>query len=94
MGKESQNGHVTGHCHNAWQGSHMTGNMRTVEDKVHMSQTSFGHISINSLMILMVLMAMKSPWEDLFINTGYVSKRSVLAEILGRSTGNHYGTIY
>jgi len=26
-----------------------------------MSQTSFGHISINSLMILMVLMAMESP---------------------------------
>jgi len=29
--------------------------------KLYMSQTSFSHISINSLMILMVSMAMESP---------------------------------
>jgi len=61
---------------------------------VLLSQTSFSHISTNSLMILMVLMATESPWKDLSINTSHVSKRSVLAEILGRSTGNYYGTVY
>jgi len=45
-------------------------------------------------MILTVSMATESPWEDLLIDTSHVSKQSVLAEILGRSTGNHYGTIY
>ena len=62
--------------------------------KEKLSQTSFGHISINSLMILMVLMATERPQRDLSIDTSNVSKRSVLAEILGRSTSNHYGTIY
>jgi len=59
-----------------------------------MSQTSFGYISTNSLTILMVSMAMESPWKDLFIDTSHTLKRLVLAEILGRSTGNHHGTIY
>ena len=58
------------------------------------SQTSFGHISINSLMILMVSMAIESPQKDLSINVSHVSRQSVLAKILGRSTGNHYGTVY
>ena len=59
-----------------------------------LSQTSFGHISINSPSILTVSMATESPWKDLSIDTSHVSRRSVMAEILGRSTGNHYGTIY
>jgi len=59
-----------------------------------LSQTSFGHISINSSTILTVLMATESPWKDLLIDTSYVSKQSVLAEILGRSTSNHHGTVY
>jgi len=45
-------------------------------------------------MILMVLMAMESPWKDLLIDTSHISKQSVLAEILGRSTSNHHGTVY
>ena len=59
-----------------------------------MSQTSFGHISINSSSILTVSMATKSPWKDLSIDTSHVSRRSIMAEILGRSTGNHHSTIY
>ena len=39
-------------------------------------------------------MAPKSPLKDLSIDTSHVSKQSVMAEILGRSTGNHHGTIY
>jgi len=39
-----------------------------------MSQTSFSHISINSLTILMVLMAMESPQKDLWINISHVLK--------------------
>ena len=39
-------------------------------------------------------MATESPWKDLSIDTSHVLKWSVLAEILGRSTGNHYGTVY
>ena len=59
-----------------------------------MSQTSFGHISINSLIILTVLTAMESPQEDLSIDASHVSRRSILAEISGRSTSNHYSTVY
>jgi len=36
------------------------------------SQTSFDHISINSLMILMVLEATKSPQKDLLIDASHV----------------------
>jgi len=39
-----------------------------------MSQTSFSYISINSLTILMVLMAMESPQKDLLINISHVLK--------------------
>ena len=60
----------------------------------YLSQTSFGHISINSQSILTVSMATESPWKDLSIGTSHVSRRSVTAEILGRSTGNHHGTVY
>jgi len=56
--------------------------------------TSFSHISINSSTILMVLMAIGSPQKDLLINTSHVLRQSILVEILGRSTGNHHGTIY
>ena len=45
-------------------------------------------------MILMVLMAMESPWKDLSINTSHFSKQSIIAEILGKSTGNYHDTIY
>jgi len=65
-----------------------------VHRSVIMSQTSFGHISINSLSILTVLMAMESSWKDLSIDTSHVSRQSIMAEILGRSTGNHYGTVH
>jgi len=58
------------------------------------SQTSFGHISINSLTILTVLMALESPQEDLSIDTSHVSRQSILAKILGRSTDNYYSTVY
>jgi len=56
------------------------------QNKLSMSQTSFGHISIN--LILMVSTAMKSPQKDLFIDASYVSRKSIMAEILGRSTDN------
>jgi len=59
-----------------------------------LSQTSFGHISINSLTILTVLMATESPQKDLLIDTSNISKQSIMAEILGRSTSNHYSTVY
>ena len=59
-----------------------------------MSQTSFDYISINSLTILTFSMAIESPWENLLIDTSHVSKQSIIAEILGRSTGNYHGTIY
>jgi len=39
-------------------------------------------------------MATESPWKDLSIDTSHVLKWSVLAKILGRSTDNHYGTVY
>jgi len=42
----------------------------------------------------MVSMAPESPWKDLSINTSHVSKWSIMAEILGRSIGNYYSTIY
>ena len=61
---------------------------------VILSQTSFGHTSISSLTIPMVLMEPKSPWKDLSIDTSHVLKWSVMAKILGRSTGNYHGTIY
>ena len=59
-----------------------------------LSQTSFGHISTNSSTIPTVSTATESPWKNLLIGTSHTSKKSVLAEILGRSTGNHHGTIY
>jgi len=59
-----------------------------------MSQTSFGYISINSLMIPIVSTAMESSQKDLLINTSHVSRQSILVEILGKSTGNYYSTIY
>jgi len=58
------------------------------------SQTSFGHISIDSSMILMGLMAMESSQKDLLINANHILRQSILAEILDRSTGNYYGTVY
>ena len=60
----------------------------------HLSQTSFGYISIKSSTIPMVLIAPKSSWKDLSIDTSYVLKQSIVAEILGRSTGNYYSTVY
>jgi len=59
-----------------------------------MSQTLFGYISINSLMILIVLKATESPQKDLLINASHVSRQSILAEILSRSTRNHHVTVY
>jgi len=50
-----------------------------------LSQTSFGHISINSSTILMVLKIMESPQKDLLINASHVLRQLILAEILSRS---------
>jgi len=58
------------------------------------SQTSFGHISINSSTILMVSKATESPQKDLLINASHILRQSILAEILSRSTGNHHVTVY
>ena len=59
-----------------------------------LSQTSFGHISINSLIILTVLKVPKSTQKDLFIDASYILRQSVMAKILSRSIGNHYVTVY
>ena len=67
--------------------------MATCKAKV-LSQTSFGHISINSSTILMVSMVLESPYKDLLIDTSHVLRQSILDKILGRLTGNHHGTIY
>ena len=40
------------------------------------------------------LKASLKPLEDLSIDTSHASKQSIMAEILGRSTGNHHGTVY
>ena len=58
------------------------------------SQTSFGHISINSLVILTVLMATESPQKDLLIDASHILRQSILVKILGRSTSNYHSTIY
>jgi len=57
-------------------------------------QTSFGHITINSLMILMVSRAMESPQKDLSISASHVLRQSILVKILSRLTSNYYVTIY
>jgi len=59
-----------------------------------LSQTSFGHISINSLTILTVSKATESPKKDLLIDTSHISRRLILAKILSKSTGNHHVTVY
>ena len=75
-------------------------NLNGLINKIYLeivSQTSFGHISISSSMIPTVSTAPESPWKDLLIDishTSHVSKRSVMAEILDRSTGNYHSTIY
>jgi len=58
------------------------------------SQTSFGHISINFLTILTVSIAMESPQKDLSINASHISRQSILAKISGRSIDNYYSTVY
>ena len=65
-----------------------------LESEKELSQNLFGHISINSLMILMVSKAMESPQKDLLIDASHVLRQSILAEILSRSTGNHHVTVY
>ena len=55
----------------------------------YMSQTLFGHISINSLTILMVLRIKESLQKDLLINANYISRQSILAKILSRLTSNY-----
>ena len=59
-----------------------------------MLQNLSGHISINSSIILTVSIAMESPQKDLLINASHVLRQLILVEILGRSTGNHYSTVY
>ena len=39
-------------------------------------------------------MATESPQKDLLIDASYVLRQLILVEILGRSTGNHHGTVY
>ena len=65
-----------------------------VKPTYNLSQTSFGHISINSSMILTVSKAMESPQKDLSIDASHILRQSILAEILSRSTGNHHVTVY
>jgi len=57
-------------------------------------QTSFSHISINSLTILMILRATESHQEDLSIDASHISRQLILVEILSRSIGNHHVTVY
>jgi len=45
-------------------------------------------------MILMVSMATESPQKYLSIDVSHVLRQLILAEILGKSTGNYYGTVY
>jgi len=45
-------------------------------------------------MIPTVLTALESPRKDLSIDASHVSRQSILAEISGKSVGNHHGTIY
>ena len=52
------------------------------------------HLAINSLTILTVSKATESPQKDLLINASHISRRSILADILSRSTGNYHVTIY
>jgi len=59
-----------------------------------MLQTLFGHISTNSSMILIVIMATESPQKDLLIDVSHILRRSILTKILSRSTGNHCVTVY
>ena len=59
-----------------------------IRPTINVSQTSFSHISINSSTILMVSTATESPQKDLLVNASHVSRQSILAEILSRSTGN------
>jgi len=58
------------------------------------SQTSFGHISINSSTISTVLMVLESPQEDLSINTSHISRRSILAKILSKLVDKYHSTTY
>jgi len=39
-------------------------------------------------------MVLESLQEDLFIDTKYVSRWSILAKLLGKSVDNHYSTTY
>jgi len=45
-------------------------------------------------MILTVLMVTESPQKDLSIDASHISRQSILADILSRSTGNYYVTVY
>jgi len=45
-------------------------------------------------MILMASIAMESLQKDLSIGASHVLRQSIMVEILGRSTDNHYGTVY
>jgi len=56
--------------------------------------TSFSHISINSLTILTVIMAPRSPYKALFIDTSHISRQSIMTEISGKSVGIYHGTVY
>ena len=59
-----------------------------------LSQTSFDHISINSLMILMALIATESLQKDLSIGASHILRQLIMVEILGRSIDNYYSTVY
>jgi len=72
----------------------VTSEVGTTKSWSCLSQTSFGHISINSLTILTVSIATESPQKDLLVDASYISRQSIFAEILSRSTGNHHVTIY
>jgi len=67
-----------------WQSKNTKKKYSRKENCWKVSQTLFGHISINSSTILMVLMAIESPQKDLLINASNVSRQSILAKILSR----------
>jgi len=69
--------------------------MMMLHGRVDVSQTSFSHISTNSLMIPTVSKpASLKPLRRPFNQYQSCLKAIKMAEILGRSTGNHHGTIY
>ena len=87
-------GHMACNCRNKKEGRKGTIIPQNKFEVLRISQTSFSHISINSLTISTVSMAPESSQKYLSIDTSHILRHSIMAEILGRSTDNHHGTVY